>query len=436
MVVLSCTLTTHILNSLQPYINLLSNNKNYRRLWAAQAISNFGDWFGLLALYALIGTYSDSELLLGLIIVVKMLSLAVFSPLAGYITDRFNRRKLMILCDILRAIAVLGILSVQSESMLWLAFVLTSIQMMISAIFEPAKTASIPNVASKKDLVNANIISTATWSIIFTSGMAIGGFATELLGIKTVLILDAGTYLLSSWFIYKAVIPQTELTAEEKEKTKNPLVGIIDGAKYLIGNPQVLRPSIAKGTSSSFLGGLVYMLIIISEEILMMGSIGLGLLYAARGFGTGIGPIIGRRLFRDEKDWVMVMGAAIFTSGIMYIMVGFADAIWVMIVFVLLAHTASGANWVKSTVLLQKRTIDVFRGRVFSTEWLLFTIMNSISVVCASLILEYQIMNVKDLMMIYGVLMGLAGIWWSFTITQKEKVYQKKQVTKNMVVSE
>jgi len=405
-------------------------------LWAAQAISNFGDWFGLLALYALIGTYSDSEFLLGLIIVVKMLSLAVFSPLAGYITDRFNRRKLMILCDILRAIAVLGILFVQSESMLWLAFVLTSFQMMISAIFEPAKTASIPNVASKEDLVNANIISTATWSIIFTSGMAIGGFATELLGIKTVLILDAGTYLLSSWFIYKAVIPQTEMTEEEKEKTKNPLVGIIDGAKYLIENPQVLRPSIAKGTSSSFLGGLVYMLIIISEEILMMGSIGLGLLYAARGFGTGIGPIIGRRLFRDEKDWVMVMGIAIFTSGVMYVMVGFADAIWVMILFVLLAHTASGANWVKSTVLLQKRTIDVFRGRVFSTEWLLFTIMNSISVVCASLILEYQIMNVKDLMMIYGVLMGLAGIWWSFTITQKEKTYQKKLLTKNMIVSE
>ena len=50
--------------------------------------------------------------------------------------------------------------------------------------------------------------------------------------------------------------------------------------------------------------------------------------------------------------------------------------------------------------------------------------MNSISVVCASLILEYQIMNVKD-SMIYGVLMGLAGTWWSFTITQK-KTYQKK----------
>jgi MFS family permease len=395
-------------------------------LWAAQAISNFGDWFGLLALYALIAKYSDSEFLLGLIIVVKMLSLAVFSPLAGFITDRFNRRQLMLLCDGLRALAVLGILLVQSESMLWLAYVLTSIQMMISAVFEPAKTSSIPNVTSKEELVNANIISTATWSIIFTTGMAFGGFATEWLGIEMVLILDALTYLVSGYFIYRAVIPQQEMSDEDKRKNRNPWNGIVDGAKYLVGNPHILRPSIAKGTSSAFLGGLVYMLIIVSEEILMMGSIGLGLLYAARGMGTGIGPIIGRRLVTEEKDWVMLMGAAIGIAGLMYMVVGLTNVIWLMILFVLLAHAASGANWVTSTVLLQKRTIDTFRGRVFSTEWLLFTIMNSISVMIASLVLEFELVPVKTLMLIYGAVMAWAGILWSLTITKKENVYQKK----------
>lgn len=332
----------------------------------------------------------------------------------------------MLLCDGLRALAVLGILFVQSESMLWLAYVLTSVQMMISAVFEPAKTSSIPNVTSKEELVNANIISTATWSIIFTSGMAFGGFATEWLGIEMVLILDAFTYIVSGYFIYHAVIPQQEMSAEEKEKNRNPWNGIVDGAKYLIGNPHILRPSIAKGTSSAFLGGLVYMLIIVSEEILMMGSIGLGLLYAARGMGTGIGPIIGRRLVSEEKDWIKLMGAAIGLAGIMYMIVGLTNIIWVMILFVLLAHAASGANWVTSTVLLQKRTIDTFRGRVFSTEWLLFTIMNSISVMIASLVLEFELVPVKTLMLIYGAVMAGAGIVWSLTITRKEKVYQRE----------
>ncbi|MAL16069.1 MAG: MFS transporter [Balneola sp.] len=411
-------------NNLRPYLTLIKENKDFRRLWISQSISNFGDWFGLLALYAIIGKYSDSEFLLGLIIVVKMLSLALFSPFAGYIADRFNRRNLMIWCDLLRGLAVLGIILVQSVEMLWLAYVLTAVQMMLSAVFEPAKTSSIPNVTSEANLTNANIISTASWSIIFTTGMAIGGFATEWLGTDNVLILDSISYVISAWFVYRATIPQKRLSKEEMYRTRNPLKGIKEGLSYLMDNRQILRPTLAKGTSTVFLGGLVYLLIIVSEEVLMMGSIGLGLLYGARGIGTGIGPVIGRRLFSDEKDWVMVMGLAITFCGLMYMIVGLVNSIYLMLIFVLLAHSASGTNWVTSTVLLQKRTQDTFRGRVFSTEWLLFTIGSSISTIIASLILELELMTVKPLIMVYGGIMVLGGIWWSFTITKDEKAWQ------------
>jgi len=419
------------LKSLQPYLDLIKENRNYRQLWLSQAVSNFGDWFGLLALYALIGKYSDSELLLGLIIVVKMLSLALFSPFAGYLADRFNRRKLMILCDFGRAVALLGILLVRSPETLWIAFVLTSIQMMLSALFEPAKTSSIPNVTTPEQLVDANVISTATWSIIFTSGMALGGFATELLGTDLVFILDAGSYLISAWFLYRAVIPQVEQSTEEKQRTRNPLIGIKEGFSYLTSNRQILRPSIAKGTSTMFLGGLVYLLIIVSEDVLKMGSIGLGLLYAARGFGTGVGPIIGRRLFNDSKDWVRIMGFCILTSGLMYVVVGWSSSILIMILFVFFAHTASGANWVMSTILLQKRTTDTFRGRIFSTEWLLFTIANSISVMIAATCLELELISVKPLIMIYGGLMIFAGLIWVNSIASQEKVYQSELSVNN-----
>lgn len=389
-------------------------------------MSNFGDWFGLLALYALIARYSDSELLLGLIIIVKMLSLAFFSPFAGYLADRFNRRRLMILCDFARAVAILGILLVRSPETLWIAFALTSIQMMLSALFEPAKTSSIPNVTTPDQLVDANVISTATWSIIFTSGMAIGGFATEWIGTDLVLILDAFSYIISAWFLYRAVIPQVEQSVEEKHRTRNPFVGIKEGLSYLTSNRDILRPSIAKGTSTMFLGGLVYLLIIVSEDVLKMGSIGLGLLYAARGFGTGIGPIIGRRLFKDQKDWIMVMGFSILTTGLMYMVVGWSTNIMLMILFVFLAHSASGANWVMSTILLQQRTTDTFRGRIFSTEWLLFTIGNSFSVMVAATCLELELISVKPLIMIYGGVMIVAGMVWSITVTKNEKTFQNE----------
>ena len=419
-----------------PFVELIKEYPSFRRLWIAQAISNFGDWFGLLALYALVQRYSDSEFLLGLVIVVKMLSLAFFSPIAGYLTDRFNRRILMIICDGGRALSLLLMLLVQQESLLWLAYALTGFQMMLSAIFEPAKTASIPNVAPPERLVDANIISTATWSIIFTTGMAIGGFATEWIGVEGVFILDAFTYLVSAWFIYRAVIPQEARRSNYVEGQKKPSfwedvrqnigTDIVLGIRYLRDNHHILRPAVAKGTSTIFLGGLVYMLVLVSDSILQMGSIGLGLLYAARGIGTGIGPVIARQHFTDERQWVVVMGASIALSGAMYLVVGLTQVWWMMFVFVLLAHAASGANWVTSTVLLQKRSEDNFRGRVFSTEWLLFTLGNSLSVVVASVLLEWQIVALQTLISLYALGLMAAGLLWLATVANWERNWVQK----------
>src|SRR5699024_5140954 len=293
---------------IRPYINLITQNTRYRHLWLSQIVSNFGDWFGVLAVYALITRYSDSEFLLGLIIVVKMLSLAGFSPLAGYITDRFDRRRLMIACDVMRALIVLGLLLVNSYSMLWLAYVLTAFQMMFSAIFEPAKTSSILNVTTPQELVNANVLSSASWSIIFTVGMGIGGLATAWLGTDMVFVVNAVSYLLSGWFIFDTVIPQKKMDAKELERTRNPIVGIREGFQYLLQNRQVLRPTMAKASYTMFLGALTYMLVLVSEQVLLMGSVGVGLLYSARGVGTGIGPVIGRRIFPREQGWVRAIG--------------------------------------------------------------------------------------------------------------------------------
>ncbi|MDX1671944.1 MAG: MFS transporter, partial [Balneolaceae bacterium] len=312
-----------------------------------------------------------------------------------------------------------------SYETLWLAYVLTALQMMLSAIFEPAKTSSIPNVTTPKELVDANVLSSATWSVIFTLGMGIGGLATAWLGTDLVFILDAISYAISAWFIYRAVIPQEEMSRKERNRTRNPLVGIREGLSFLFSNRQILRPSLAKGAFTMFLGALTYMLILVSENILMMGSVGLGLLYAARGIGTGVGPVIGRRIFKRESWWIKAMGLCMIFSGATYILVGLSTSIMVMLLFVFIAHAASGANWVMSTVLLQRRTPDTFRGRIFSTEWLLFTVSQSVSVMVASWILENDLLTLRQNMLLFGSLLATAGIFWNFTISREEEAYQQ-----------
>lgn len=409
--------------TLKPYLELVRTNADYRRLWLAQIIANFGDWFGILAVYALIQEYSGSELLLGLIIVVKMLSLASFSPIAGYFTDRFNRRRLMIWCDIARGIIVLGFILINSADLLWLTYLLIAAQMSFAAIFEPAKTSSIPNVTSSEELVAANILSAASWSIIFTTGMALGGFATAWLGTDIVFLINGFTYLVSTLILYRASIPQTKMSKRELYRTRNPLTGIGEGINYLYSNKHILRPTLAKGIFTMCLGALVYLLIIVAEDILMMGSIGLGILYAARGIGTGIGPVVGRRVFKSESRWVKGMGFFMICAGFMYGVVSLVESVLVMGFFVMLAHMASGSNWVMSTVLLQRRAPDTYRGRVFSLEWLLFTLAQSISVTVAALLLEFDILTIRETMGVFSVLLIISGFGWLFTVAPAEERY-------------
>lgn len=412
-----------------PYIDLVSGNKNYRRLWLAQIVSNFGDWFGILAVYAIIQIYSGSELLLGLIIVVKMLSLAFSSPIAGFLTDRFNRRHLMIISDIARGILVLGFILIKSGDLLWLAYLITALQMVFSAIFEPAKTSSIPNVTTPSELVVANILSAASWSIIFTTGMAIGGFATAYLGTDMVFLMNGLTYVLSAFFIYRAVIPQKEMSDREKYDNRNPLTGIIEGFRFIQSNPQVMRPVFAKATFSMSLGALIYMLIIVAEEVLLMGSIGLGILYAARGIGTGLGPVVGRRLFRRESGWIRAIGFFMICTGVMYLIASFMGSVIFMALFILAAHMASGSNWVFSTVLLQRRAPDLYRGRVFSTEWLLFTLTQSVSVTIAALILQFDLLTLTSTMVLFSLILVVTGIFWVFKVAPGEDLMSEKSTS-------
>jgi MFS family permease len=263
------------LSRLAPYLTLLRENHQFRRVWLSQVISNFGDWFGVIAVFTIILNFSDSEFLLGLVIVIKFVAFAAVSPFAGYVADRFDRRVLMLLCDFGRGAVVLSFLFVRDPSLLWLVYLLTAMQMGFAAVFEPAKQASIPNITTGDDLVKANIISNLSWSVIFTTGMGIGGLATAWMGTDAVFVINGTGYILSTWFIFRATIPHAR-DEETMQSLRNPVRGIIDGYRYLFSNTHILRPALAKGTITFFLGGLVYMLILVSEEILMLGSIGLG----------------------------------------------------------------------------------------------------------------------------------------------------------------
>ncbi len=405
------------------YVELVRANANFRRLWAGNVVSLFGDWFNTIALYRTVETISGSPLALGFVFIAKLLPLALASPVAGLLVDRLNRRRVMIGADLVRAVIVLGFLLVPLGGGLVLLYALTTLQIVVSAVFNPAKSASLPNIVADRELLTANALMSATWSTMLAIGVAVGGIAVEVLGPQAVFVIDSGTYLVSAWFIFRTVIPQdTEAVVPTATPVRDGLRKIVEGWQRLREVPSVGRIALAKAMWAIGGGAPVFMLVLLGEALMPnRPALGIGLLFSARGIGTGIGPVVARAFFADETRWPALLGVCIVLSGLGYLAVSVVGWIGAVAAFVLLAHAASGANWVLSTVLLQMRTEDRFRGRVFATDWLLVTLVESVSVLVAALLLEAEVASLRTLFFAFAAVQVLTGIGWLLTVVPRER---------------
>ena len=404
------------------YLELLRTNANFRRLWIGTLISQLGDWFNTIAIYQLINTLTGSPLAMGGVFLFKLLPWALISPFAGILVDRLNRRHVMIISDVLRALVVLGFLFIDSPEQVPLIYLLITLQVVIGAVFLPAKSASIPNITKPENLLTANAISSATWSVMLALGAGLGGIATETIGTNGVFIIDSLTYVVSAFFIYRTVIPQQTDKSTPSPFLRSAYNSLRESWVYMLTMPRVGRIAFAKAAWAVGGGATVYMLTLIGPEIFPGAqATGIGILFFARGLGTGIGPIIARALFKDQRIWPAILGLSIVLSGVFYSTIGFYQwPLWV-IAAIVFAHAASGANWVLATVLLQQRSEDRLRGRVFATEWLLVLFTESVSILLASILLELGYVQLDTAFVVFAFLQIVSGALWLLIVVPAER---------------
>ena len=146
---------------MNPYYALLRTNRNYRLLFIGQTVSQLGDWFSAVAVYALLLDLTGSATAVAWMMIMQFLPFAIVGPAAGVVVDRVNRRTLMIAADVLRGIVVLGLLVIRRPDQVWIAYAVTAVMVSASAFFEPARTATIPNITSADELMPANALSSA-----------------------------------------------------------------------------------------------------------------------------------------------------------------------------------------------------------------------------------------------------------------------------------
>ena len=402
------------------YIDLLRRNRNFRQLWLGQVVSQMGDWFDTIALYTIILNLTGSGRDVGLLLVARFVPSFLFGSISGVVADRFSRRTIMIVSDVLRAVVVLGFLLVRRADQLWIIYVLTVFQLALSTFFEPAKTAAIPSIVADRELVAANAISSVTWSIMLTLGAAIGGVITGWFGTNAAFILDALSYLLSAALIFTVRLPKRP-KRERQKLTLGRALGItetIEGVRYVKRRPSVLALLLVK-PAWGLGGGILTLLAVFGERIFPVGqsaATGIGVLFTARGIGTAVGPIVARRIAGEGKNRLLVsIGVAFLIGGIGYIAFGATTSFIFALVVLGVAHTGGSILWVFSTVLLQRGVEDSFRGRVFAAELALLTLTMAASNYLTGELLDRFGISPRIVTIGIGTFFLVPGIVWFIT---------------------
>ena len=414
------------------YIQILRNNHPFRRLFVAQELSYIGDWFTVIALFILAGEASDnSPLAIAGVLATRSFSLAALTPFTGMLADRYSRKGLMITSD-LAACIVLGIvLQFDLLNNLSSVYFLAIAMVAAKSIFDPAQYAYLPNICTDEELLTANALGSGGWSIALGIGASIGGLTIATYGITTALWIDALTFLVSAICIM--TLPPGGPDISERENTTPRVVTkeITDGWKYILRNPEIRRLVIAKALWSSGGGAQIFLLILIGMEA-GFGDIaaGIGILFMARGFGSGFGPMAGRKLMTNKTLQPYLIGLAVGTSGIFYIIISFMDWSNLLLLMIFISHAASGFNWVQSTTLTQERAGDEWRGRVAGADFLALTFMMGTSAITAGYILENEFLQLREVIALSAIIQIIMGIGWILFASPREKeIFNQEPIT-------
>ena len=409
---------------MREYIALLRHNANYRYLWLGSVVSYLGDWFNLIASAELISRLTDSGLAVSTLFLVRFLPLFFFSPIAGVLADRFNRRNIMIMTDVLRALTVLSFLLIRSADQIWLFYLLIFIQFSLSALFTPAKSAVLANIVAKNELVTANALDSFTWSTMLALGAFAGGAVAAVFGIEAAFVADALTFLLSGWLISRIILPKREL---EDTQGGGGWLQFLDGLRYLRSHRFILAVSLVKAGGSLAWGAINVLEISYANDyfadalsgvgrtlnLAATGAATLGVIYFVTGLGTGLGPIFMRRWLGDAPKRLMfgiLIGFILLAAGIYGL--SLAPTLPIFLLMSLVRTFGSGTIWVFSAAFLQMIVPDRFRGRVFAFEFAALTLTQSISIFAAGYLLDTAGLVARQVTAVSAATAAVVAVLW------------------------
>ena len=280
---------------MNPFLTLLRKNHNYRNTWIGQVVSEIGDHFNNVAVFGLVLAQTHNGMVVTGVMLARAIPAILAGPLAGVLLDRFDRKRMMIASDLLRAVVALGFILTVNRTETWLIYLLSGLLMAASPFFTSGRAAILPSIATKEELHTANSLTQTTQWTTLSIGAFLGGASVTQFGFKIAFVGNSLSFLISALCISRLFLPGRGFRPPRRSVTESEVVRpwheYVEGLRYMRDRPLILGIGmIAVGWATG--GGAAQILFsIFGELVFNRGPAGIGTIWGC----AGLGLVIGRR---------------------------------------------------------------------------------------------------------------------------------------------
>jgi MFS family permease len=332
--------------------------RDFRRVWLAEVISDIGNFITFIALAVLIHDLTGKTFAVGIALALRSIPWFTLGPIAGVIVDRADRRVVMVVSDLARAILVTVLAFTDTT---WQAYLIAFLSGCFGPFFRPARQALLPTIAPGDDYVKALAVSEIAHQSLHTVGPAIGGLAVLVLGARHAFFLDAATFVVSAALV-------VGITVRGAPRARHTGLGEVitdlkEGARFL-GREKVLRSIVTSRAATVFSGVAIIALLVgyISDD-LHRGAGSYGVALAMGGIGTVVLSVaLARRGAVVRRARWLALAAA---SPALYIVMALRPGFVALLVLMLVEGAAVTGLALYDDMVVAERTPDEARGRVF-----------------------------------------------------------------------
>jgi len=400
------------------FLALLRTNRNYRYTWLAQVVSEAGDYFNNIAVFSLALQTTGSGLVVSGVMLARAIPAAAAGPVAGVALDRFDRRRIMIASDLIRAAVAAAFLLAVGRPRPGLLYALSALLMFASPFFSSGRAAILPAIATPGELHTANSLTQTTQWATLTAGTLAAGYATAWLGYRGAFLFNALSFLFSAWAIAKLRLPrggfQARRDAEASGVPLRPWAEYRDGLRYMRSVPLILGITMISVGWATGGGAAQILFALFGEQVFHRGPAGIGTIWGMAGVGLLLGGALGHWTGRRTgfSGYKRTISAAYLSHGLTYVLFSQMENYAAALAMILLSRVGMAVSSVLNQYQLLRHTPDEFRGRIFSTlESLRWAVMIG-SMAAAGI--ASQFFSPRAIGLVAGVLSSLTAVWWTW----------------------